>query len=96
MAHGGYRRRRVAVGRPVGGGRRSKGPGVERKLKSVSLKNQIRSIERMLKKVCYFRFLPTTFFFFFFFADQIFVWMFECEKFCVFFYANDVGIWSME
>ncbi|ERN01445.1 rRNA-processing protein EFG1 [Amborella trichopoda] len=54
MAHGGYGRRRVAERGPVG--RRTRGPGVEKKAKpgvekkakSVSLKNQIRSIERML------------------------------------------------
>jgi hypothetical protein len=50
MAHGGYGKRRV---NPAG--RRSKGLGVEKKPKpkpkSVSLKNQIRSIERMLRKV---------------------------------------------
>jgi len=49
MAHGGYGKRRV---NPAG--RRSKGLGVEKKPKpkpkSVSLKNQIRSIERMLRK----------------------------------------------
>ncbi|GKU85843.1 hypothetical protein SLEP1_g460 [Rubroshorea leprosula] len=50
MAHGGYGKRRVAVGKRVG--RRSKGPGVDKKTKpkAVSLKNQIRSIERMLRK----------------------------------------------
>lgn len=49
MAHGGYAKRRV---RPAGG-RRSKGPAVEKKskTKTVSLKNQIRSVERMLRKV---------------------------------------------
>ncbi|KAK4767076.1 hypothetical protein SAY86_014826 [Trapa natans] len=48
MAHGGYAKRRV---RPADG-RRSKGPGVEKKSKpkAVSLKNQIRSVERMLRK----------------------------------------------
>ncbi|KAI6693348.1 hypothetical protein NL676_021058 [Syzygium grande] len=46
MAHGGYGKRRV---KPAGG-RRSKAPGVEKKPKAVSLKNQIRSIERMLRK----------------------------------------------
>ncbi|GLT78660.1 hypothetical protein SLA2020_501880 [Shorea laevis] len=50
MAHGGYGKRRVAEGNRVG--RRSKGPGVDKKPKpkAVSLKNQIRSIERMLRK----------------------------------------------
>lgn len=46
MAHGGYGKRRV---NPAG--RRSKSSGVEKKPKAVSLKNQIRSIERMLRKV---------------------------------------------
>lgn len=46
MAHGGYGKRRV---KPAAG-RRSKAPGVEKKPKAVSLKNQIRSIERMLRK----------------------------------------------
>jgi hypothetical protein len=49
MAHGGYSKRRV---KPAA--RRSKGLGVEKKpkpkSKSVSLKNQIRSIDRMLRK----------------------------------------------
>lgn len=51
MAHGGYGKRRVAERKPVG--RRSKGLAVEKKPKpkSVSLKNQIRSVERMLRKV---------------------------------------------
>ncbi|XP_039040158.1 rRNA-processing protein EFG1-like [Hibiscus syriacus] len=50
MAHGGYGKRRVAEGNRVG--RRSKGPSVDKKPKpkAVSLKNQIRSIERMLRK----------------------------------------------
>ncbi|KAK9287973.1 hypothetical protein L1049_016418 [Liquidambar formosana] len=48
MAHGGYGKRRVAERKPVS--RRSKGLGVEKKPKSVSLKNQMRSIERMLRK----------------------------------------------
>ncbi|XWS08870.1 hypothetical protein CRYUN_Cryun40dG0037500 [Craigia yunnanensis] len=50
MAHGGYSKRRVAERKRVG--RRSKGPGVDKKPnpKDVSLKNQIRSIERMLRK----------------------------------------------
>ncbi|GAV69590.1 DUF2361 domain-containing protein [Cephalotus follicularis] len=49
MAHGGYGKRRVAERKPVN--RRSKGVcGVEKKPKFVSLKNQIRSIERMLRK----------------------------------------------
>ncbi|XP_054821703.1 rRNA-processing protein EFG1 isoform X2 [Prosopis cineraria] len=45
MAHGGYNKRRV---KPAN--RRSKGLGMAKKPKSVSLKNQIRSIERMLRK----------------------------------------------
>ncbi|KAJ9182204.1 hypothetical protein P3X46_006227 [Hevea brasiliensis] len=51
MAHGAYGKRRVAERKPHLG-RRSKGIGVEKKSKpkSVSLKNQIRSIERMLRK----------------------------------------------
>ncbi|XP_039043979.1 rRNA-processing protein EFG1-like isoform X2 [Hibiscus syriacus] len=50
MAHGGYGKRRVVEGKRVI--RRSKGPGVDKKSKpkAVSLKNQIRSIERMLRK----------------------------------------------
>lgn len=61
MAHGGYGRRRVAERKPLG--RRSKGLAVEKKPKpkSVSIKNQIRSIERMLRKVhCYFLLLIYT------------------------------------
>ncbi|KAJ6351321.1 hypothetical protein OIU78_007273 [Salix suchowensis] len=50
MAHGGYGKRRVAERKPPVG-RRSKGLGVDKKPKqkpkSVSLKNQIRSVERM-------------------------------------------------
>ena len=52
MAHGGYGKRRV---KPAA--RRSKSLGVEKKAKPkpkakpVTLKNQIRSIERMLRKV---------------------------------------------
>lgn len=47
MAHGGYGKRRV---KPAG--RRSRtGLGVEKKPKSATLKNQIRSVERMLRKV---------------------------------------------
>lgn len=52
MAHGGYARRRLEERRPVG--RRSKGLGPDKKRKkskSVSLKNQIRSTERLLRKV---------------------------------------------
>ncbi|XP_022974416.1 rRNA-processing protein EFG1 isoform X1 [Cucurbita maxima] len=45
MAHGGYGKRRV---NPAA--RRSKALAVEKKPKSVSLKNQIRSAERMLRK----------------------------------------------
>ncbi|XP_022760218.1 rRNA-processing protein efg1-like isoform X2 [Durio zibethinus] len=50
MAHGGYGKRRVAEGKRVG--RRSKGTGVDKKPKpkAVSLRNQIRSTERMLRK----------------------------------------------
>jgi hypothetical protein len=56
MAHGGYSKRRV---KPAA--RRSKGLGVEKKPKpkSVSLKNQIRSIDRMLRKVLLISF-PST------------------------------------
>ncbi|KAB5545065.1 hypothetical protein DKX38_013177 [Salix brachista] len=53
MAHGGYGKRRVAERKPPVG-RRSKGLGVDKKPKqkpkSVSLKNQIRSVVRMLRK----------------------------------------------
>ncbi|XP_028784160.1 rRNA-processing protein EFG1 isoform X2 [Neltuma alba] len=45
MAHGGYSKRRV---KPAN--RRSKGLGMAKKPKAVSLKNQIRSVERMLRK----------------------------------------------
>ncbi|URE27374.1 hypothetical protein MUK42_26202 [Musa troglodytarum] len=51
MAHGGYARRRLEERRPLG--RRSKGLGLDKKRKkskSVSLKNQIRSTERLLRK----------------------------------------------
>nr|CAD1819837.1 unnamed protein product [Ananas comosus var. bracteatus] len=51
MAHGGYARRRVEERRPLG--RRSKGLGLDKKGKkqrSASLKNQIRSTERLLRK----------------------------------------------
>ncbi|KAJ9700523.1 hypothetical protein PVL29_006033 [Vitis rotundifolia] len=48
MAHGGYGKRRVAERKPEG--RRSKGLAVDKKPKSVSLKNQIRSTERILRK----------------------------------------------
>ncbi|XP_010936119.1 rRNA-processing protein EFG1 isoform X2 [Elaeis guineensis] len=51
MAHGGYARRRVEERRPLS--RRSKGIGFDKKRKkhkSVSLKNQIRSAERLLRK----------------------------------------------
>ncbi|KAG9444034.1 hypothetical protein H6P81_015374 [Aristolochia fimbriata] len=48
MAHGGYGKRRVAERRPVS--RRSKGLGVDKKQKPVSIKNQIRSLERMLRR----------------------------------------------
>ncbi|KAL6202489.1 hypothetical protein ACLB2K_026197 [Fragaria x ananassa] len=48
MAHGGYVKRRV---KPAAGRRsRTGGLGVEKKPKSASLKNQIRSVERMLRK----------------------------------------------
>ncbi|KAL6969106.1 hypothetical protein U1Q18_042578, partial [Sarracenia purpurea var. burkii] len=56
MAHGGYGKRRVAGRKPkqVNSKRRSKGLGVNKKPKpkpkTSSLKNQIRSIERMLRK----------------------------------------------
>ncbi|CAL1396495.1 unnamed protein product [Linum trigynum] len=49
MAHGGYGKRRVA-GRQPSVGRRSKAIDKKGKSKSVSLKNQIRSVERMLRK----------------------------------------------
>lgn len=49
MAHGGYGKRRIAERKHTG--RRSKDLSVEKKPKAVSLKNQIRSIERMLRKV---------------------------------------------
>lgn len=51
MAHGSYARRRLEERRPLG--RRSKGLGLDKKRKkskSVSLKNQIRSTERLLRK----------------------------------------------
>ncbi|XP_074570748.1 uncharacterized protein LOC141827413 [Curcuma longa] len=51
MAHGGYARRRIEERRPLG--RRSKGVGLDKrrnKLKRVSLKSQIRSVERFLRK----------------------------------------------
>lgn len=57
MAHGGYARRRVEERRPLG--RRSKGLGLDKKGKkqrSASLKNQIRSTERLLRKVLAKRF----------------------------------------
>ncbi|CAN1279718.1 hypothetical protein LINPERPRIM_LOCUS17130 [Linum perenne] len=50
MAHGGYGKRRVA-GRQPSVGRRSKPIDKKAKSKCVSLKNQIRSVERMLRKV---------------------------------------------
>jgi len=63
MAHGGYGKRRVAERKPPVG-RRSTGLGVDKKPKqkpkSVSIKNQIRSIDRMLRKVL----LLTSFFHF--------------------------------
>ncbi|CAA2980709.1 rRNA-processing EFG1-like isoform X2 [Olea europaea subsp. europaea] len=53
MAHGGYGKRRVSD-RQAAGGRRPKSLAVDKKpkpkAKAVSLKNQIRSIERMLRK----------------------------------------------
>lgn len=53
MAHGGYGKRRV---KPAG--RRSKSLGTEKKKpKLVSLKNQIRSVERMLLRKVFFFFL---------------------------------------
>jgi hypothetical protein len=69
MAHGAYGKRRVA-GRPTysGGSRNGGGKGrdkglhgvrkdSEKKAKIVSIKNQIRSIERLLKKVLFVFFL---------------------------------------
>ncbi|KAM1115301.1 hypothetical protein TB2_038383 [Malus domestica] len=54
MAHGSYSKRRVNTA-----GRRSKSAlGPEKKPKSVTLKNQIRSIERMLLKVLPHSFFP--------------------------------------
>ncbi|ANM58290.1 rRNA-processing EFG1-like protein (DUF2361) [Arabidopsis thaliana] len=51
MAHGGYARRRVAERKTTAGtSRRSKGLRVEKKPKNSSLKNQIRSIGRMIRK----------------------------------------------
>ncbi|KAG7591061.1 rRNA-processing protein Efg1 [Arabidopsis thaliana x Arabidopsis arenosa] len=51
MAHGGYAKRRVAERKTTAGSsRRSKGLRVERKPKNSSLKNQIRSIGRMIRK----------------------------------------------
>ncbi|THG06274.1 hypothetical protein TEA_006049 [Camellia sinensis var. sinensis] len=58
MAHGGYGKRRVAGRKPVSSNRRSKSLDIDKKAKpkpkakpkSVSLKNQIRSLERMLRK----------------------------------------------
>ncbi|XP_010556883.1 PREDICTED: rRNA-processing protein EFG1-like [Tarenaya hassleriana] len=51
MAHGGYGKGRVAERKKTAGkGRILKGLGVEKKPKHVSFKNQIRSIERMLRK----------------------------------------------
>jgi hypothetical protein len=53
MAHGGYARRRLEERRPVKA-RRAKGLGPDKrgkKVKSVSIKNQIRSTERLLRKV---------------------------------------------
>ncbi|KAL8128885.1 hypothetical protein V2J09_018040 [Rumex salicifolius] len=56
MAHGGYGNRRVAGRKPSSSSNRSKGPagGVNKKTnkkpKTVSLKNQMRSIERTLRK----------------------------------------------
>ncbi|CAN0857328.1 rRNA-processing protein efg1 [Linum grandiflorum] len=49
MAHGGYGKRRVA-GRQPSVGRRSKPIDKKGKSKSVSFKNQIRSVERMLRR----------------------------------------------
>ncbi|XP_027165235.1 rRNA-processing protein EFG1 [Coffea eugenioides] len=52
MAHGGYGKRRVAQRQQQAGRRRPKSLAVDKKTKpkSVSLKNQVRSIERMLRK----------------------------------------------
>lgn len=63
MAHGGYDRRRVAGRKPVNKAtnHRPKALGVEKKPKAklVSLKRQIRSTERLIRKVfythCFFR-----------------------------------------
>lgn len=52
MAHGGYAKRRVAERNTTAGtSRRSKGLRVDKKPKNSSLKNQIRSISRMIRKV---------------------------------------------
>ncbi|CAN7043149.1 unnamed protein product, partial [Brassica rapa subsp. trilocularis] len=52
MAHGGYAKRRVSEPNNTAGSgsRRSKGLRVEKKPKIVSLKNQMRSVERFLRK----------------------------------------------
>ncbi|KAL1188834.1 hypothetical protein V5N11_021994 [Cardamine amara subsp. amara] len=51
MAHGGYAKRRVAERKTTAGtSRRSKGLRVEKKPKNSSLKNQIRSIGRVIRK----------------------------------------------
>ncbi|KAF3596231.1 hypothetical protein DY000_02024314 [Brassica cretica] len=52
MAHGGYAKRRVSEPNQAAGSssRRSKGLRVEKKPKIVSLKNQMRSVERFLRK----------------------------------------------
>ena len=48
MVHDGYEKRRVAERKPEG--RPSKGLAVDKKPKLVSLKNQVRSTERLLCK----------------------------------------------
>lgn len=68
MAHGGYGKRRVAERRPMN--RRFKGGlGIDKKKKkpkTVSIKNQIRSTERMLRKVFINPFLESIWWDFFF------------------------------
>ncbi|XP_020871046.1 uncharacterized protein LOC110225616 [Arabidopsis lyrata subsp. lyrata] len=51
MAHGGYAKRRVSEpNQAAGSSRRSKVLRVEKKPKTVSIKNQMRSVERFLRK----------------------------------------------
>ncbi|CAL9242128.1 unnamed protein product [Arabidopsis halleri] len=55
MAHGGYAKRRVSEpNQAAGSSRRSKVLRVEKKPKTVSIKNQMRSVERFLRKVSSF------------------------------------------